>query len=128
MSLPVMESLSFIKTQREDRTLNKELRSRNTRGRFTTRADQNKRRRQNKAQQKARGHSSNNSPKSVAASQPDLFEDRSTSFEDKISRISALHALWEWEDKHHNALAENDLLARQLQRCKDIGLIVFGFL
>lgn len=56
-----------------------------------------------------------------------LSIDSSTSIADKLDQIKAVHAQWKLEDLE-GSLEGDELVARQKQRCRDIGKIVFGFL
>lgn len=59
----------------------------------------------------------------------DLVED-STITDDKLERINALHAKWRYEDTEgplDGPLDGDALKARRHNRCREIGLIVFGF-
>lgn len=51
---------------------------------------------------------------------------RNTFSSDKLARIEALHAQWELEDLA-TSLQDAELEACQKKRCKEIGMIVFGF-
>ena len=44
-----------------------------------------------------------------------------------MARAIALHARWKYEDTEEQALEEDALKARQQTRCRELGLIVFGF-
>lgn len=48
-------------------------------------------------------------------------------YNDKVARLRALHARWAYEDTEKEALVEEALQARQRNRCKELGLIVFGY-
>lgn len=54
-----------------------------------------------------------------------LDEDKSTTRADKIHRLAALHSKWAYEDKKE-PIEGSELLGCQRQRCKAIGLVVFG--
>lgn len=56
----------------------------------------------------------------------DLVEDPTTTIDDKLERIRALHARWKYEDTEE-VLDGDALKTRQRSRCREIGLIVFGF-
>lgn len=58
-----------------------------------------------------------------------LAIDPTTSVEDKIIKVAELHAQWKREDREIAAdvLDETELIQRQKQRCKDMGMIIFGF-
>lgn len=45
----------------------------------------------------------------------------------KLASIKALHKQWEAEDGEATGLLDKELIARQRQRCKDIGWLVFSF-
>lgn len=49
-----------------------------------------------------------------------------STFKDKITKIKALHTQWRAEDKQTD-LQGKQLVARQRQRCKDAGFVIFGF-
>lgn len=54
----------------------------------------------------------------------------STITDDKLERINALHARWRYEDIEgplDGSLDRDALKARRHNRCREIGLIVFGF-
>lgn len=54
-------------------------------------------------------------------------DDASTTYDDKLARVQALHARWRYEDNEEEALEGDALQMRQRSRCKELGLIVFGF-
>lgn len=58
-----------------------------------------------------------------------LVDDPSSTFDDKLARRLALHARWQYEDTEEQALGEalGEGEALQAARCKELGLIVFGF-
>lgn len=56
-----------------------------------------------------------------------LADDSSTTYDDKLARVLALHARWKYEDNEEEALEGDALQMRQRTRCKELGLIVFGF-
>ena len=47
--------------------------------------------------------------------------------EAKIKETRVLHARWKVEDEKETSENQEDLVLRQKQRCKEIGLVVFGF-
>ena len=54
-------------------------------------------------------------------------DDDTVAYNDKVARLQALQARWAYEDTEEEALVEDALQARQKSRCKELGLIVFGF-
>ena len=56
----------------------------------------------------------------------DLVDDSHTTLEDKLHRLEALHARWEYEDLEE-AVEGLELVFCQKHRCKEVCLIVFGF-
>ncbi len=56
-----------------------------------------------------------------------LVDDSDTTFNDKLARVIVLHFMWKYEDTEEEALNGDVLQARQRNRCKERGLIVFGF-
>lgn len=58
-----------------------------------------------------------------------LALDQATTVEDKIVKAAELHAQWKQEDRELSAgeLSEIEFIQRQKQRCKDMGMIIFGF-
>ena len=57
----------------------------------------------------------------------DLVDDSTTTFDDKLARVTALHARWNYEDTEEEALEGDALQTWQRSRCKELGMIVFGF-
>lgn len=55
-----------------------------------------------------------------------LYPDPSTTAEDKVERVRALHSKWLYEDTEE-VVEGAELAARQRQRYKAIGQVVFGF-
>ena len=55
-----------------------------------------------------------------------LYPNPSTTNEDKVERMRALHSKWLYEDTEE-IVEDAELAARQRQRCKAIGQVVFGF-
>lgn len=47
--------------------------------------------------------------------------------DDKLARVLALHARWDYEDTEKQALQGESLQARQRTRCRELELIIFGF-
>ena len=47
--------------------------------------------------------------------------------DDKLARVLALHARWDYENTEEQALEGESLKARQRTRCRELGLIIFGF-
>lgn len=68
--------------------------------------------------------SSSNTAIGILASSAD---DSSTTYDDKLARVLALHAWLKYEDNEEEALKGDALQMRQRTRCKELGLIVFGF-
>ena len=54
------------------------------------------------------------------------MDDPSTEISDKLARAKALHILWKREDAE-SVMNGEELKARQHERCKAIGLVVFEF-
>ena len=73
------------------------------------------------------------SPHSTSISSADTTADitadttADTTYNDKLARVQTLHARWEYEDNEKEALEGDALQARQRSRCKEFGLIVFGY-
>ena len=95
--------------------------------------------------QKSKSKNNITSPRESTASHPDPFQvhiqgagnlarsrlntlcpDLSTTNEDKVERVRALHSKWLYEDAEEIVEGE-ELAVRQRQRCKAIGQVVFGF-
>lgn len=55
-----------------------------------------------------------------------LVDDPDITFEDKLERLKALYAKWEHEDIEE-VVEGSELVFRQKNRCKEVGLVVFGF-
>lgn len=55
-------------------------------------------------------------------------DDASTTYNDKLARVKALHARWKYEDNEEEALEGNSLQMRQCSRCKELGSIIFGYI
>lgn len=53
-------------------------------------------------------------------------DDKSTTRNNKIHQLAVLYAKWAYEDKEE-PVEGKELVGRQRQRCKAIGLVVFGF-
>lgn len=53
-------------------------------------------------------------------------DNETTTREDKLRQIAALHSKWKYEDVE-KVVEGSELLGHQRQRCKDIGRIIFGF-
>lgn len=47
--------------------------------------------------------------------------------DDKLARVLALHARWKYEDNEKQVLEGESLQTRQRTRCRELGLIIFGF-
>ena len=56
-----------------------------------------------------------------------LAHDPDTTYDEKMARAMALHARWKYEYTKEQALEGDALKARQQTRCRELGLIVFGF-
>ena len=56
-----------------------------------------------------------------------LVDDPDTNHDDKLTRAMALYARWKYEDTEEQALEGKALIVRQQSRCRELGLIVFGF-
>lgn len=65
------------------------------------------------------------SPHSISASASTAAA--TTTYNDKLARVQALHARWEYDDNEEEALEGDTLQARQRSRCNELGSIVFGF-
>ena len=50
-----------------------------------------------------------------------------TIYNDKLARVQALHTRWKYKDNEEEALERDTLQAHQRSRCKELGLIVFGY-
>lgn len=105
--------------------------SRNTRNQLP----KGKRQRETRQSKHQKPNSSSSQPdtaspqsKAMTVMEPicEFFPDVPTPTRDRIARAQALHAKWKIEDLKE--VVEGDaLVARQRQRCKDVGVIIFGF-
>lgn len=48
-----------------------------------------------------------------------------TLLEDKLAKIKILHRQWKVEE--HELFEGNELIGREKQQCKDVGLAIFSF-
>lgn len=51
-----------------------------------------------------------------------------TTYNDKLTRVQALHTRWEYENNKEETLKRNVLQTHQRLRCKELGSIILGFL
>lgn len=77
---------------------------------------------------------SNNSPQaeSSRSADPNLQTspanvDLTSLVDDKLARVLALHARWHYKDTEKQALEGETLQACRRTRCRELGLIIFGF-
>lgn len=66
-------------------------------------------------------------PAGLPSNTIDGTADMADNYNDKVERVRALHARWAFKNTKKEALVEKTLLAHQRNRCKELGLIVFGF-
>ena len=56
-----------------------------------------------------------------------MADDSTTTYDDKVARVLALRAQWEYEDNEEEALDGDALQTCQRIRCRELGLVVFRF-
>lgn len=79
-----------------------------------------------KKQRVAAPEKANEDPGPNASLLAGLVDDPDTTFEDKLERLKALYAKWKHEDVEE-VVEGLELIFWQKNRCKEVGLVVFGF-